>query len=62
MSAQGWDRADYQCGTCGHTFTATSEQDYFIRLSWHQNAHALVSMLTPEIREQVRALLELDND
>jgi transposase-like protein len=60
MTRQGWDRAEYRCGSCGHTFTSETEDQHIIQLAWHQNAHALVSMLTPELRQQVRALLTKD--
>ncbi len=58
MSGQGWNQAEFRCGTCGHRFTAATDQEYVTLYSQHLNAHALVAMLTPELREEVRALLE----
>ena len=62
MSGQGWEQAEFRCGTCGHSFTAETEQEYVNRYSHHLNAHALVAMLTPDMRKEVRALLVLDED
>lgn len=28
MAQQGWDKADFHCGRCRHTFTATTEEEY----------------------------------
>lgn len=39
MSAdQGWDQAEFTCGRCGTTVTATTEAEY-IRLVWGHKAH-----------------------
>lgn len=61
-AAQGWTTADYRCGTCGHTFTATTEDEYVILHATHLNAHALVSMLTPELKAQVLTLLQHETE
>lgn len=61
-SQQAWDQADYRCGSCGRTFTATNEQEYVNLYSQHLNAHALLTMLTPESRAELLALLLRDRD
>jgi len=59
MTGQAWEQADFSCGTCGHCFTAATEQEYVNLYSQHLNAHALLAMLTPGMREELRALLAL---
>lgn len=59
MSTQAWTQADFSCGSCGHRFTATTEQEYLIRFSIHHSAHDLVARLTPELRDEVRGLLSV---
>jgi hypothetical protein len=54
--SQGWDRADFRCGRCGHTFTATTEDDYVTRRVAHTTAHDLLDASTPELRAKLISL------
>lgn len=56
-----WSRADYRCGRCGHTFTATTKDDYVRARQLHAGAHDVASVLltSPEIRAQVLRILGL---
>lgn len=54
---QGWDQADFSCGRCPLTFTATSEDEYVYALSVHQTAHSMVDLMVPALREQIAELL-----
>jgi hypothetical protein len=33
---QGWDRAEFRCGRCGTTITATTEREYVNLVSGHK--------------------------
>jgi hypothetical protein len=57
VTAQGWDRADFSCGRCGHIFSATTEQDYLIRRTLHDSAHDLVVMMPEQLRVEVLRIL-----
>lgn len=57
MSGQGWDNAEFRCGSCGDSFTATTEQEYVNRYSAHVNAHALVSLMSPEAIAELKSIL-----
>lgn len=61
MTTQGWDRADFRCGRCGHTFTATTEAEYLRALPLHMAAHDIAAALlaSPELRDQALKLLGL---
>jgi hypothetical protein len=52
-SSQGWDRADFHCGRCGEHITATTEDDYVVRVTAHQTAHDLLDASTPELRARL---------
>lgn len=52
-SRQGWSRADHRCGRCGDTFTATTEEEFILRLSAHELAHDLIEAATPELRRRL---------
>lgn len=59
MTSQGWDRADYSCGRCLHTFTATTEPEYLAAHLVHQTAHEIADGLLamPHVLDQVLQLL-----
>ena len=58
---QGWDRADFSCGRCGHKDTTTTEAAYARAYQLHQCAHDVAALLlsSPEIRGQVLRILGL---
>jgi len=62
MSAQAWDRADFTCGRCGERITATTEDQYIVRVTAHRTAHDLLDASTPELRARLidLALGEVD--
>lgn len=60
MSAQGWDRADFHCGRCGGGFTAQTEAEYLLALTFHQSAHQLVDVMPEELRTAVARILAQD--
>lgn len=66
MSAreQGWSQADFHCGRCGDSFTATTEAQYVTKYRAHQVAHDLLDASTPELRARIidaaLALVEKD--
>jgi hypothetical protein len=35
-SQQGWDRAEFTCGRCGVTVTATTEREYLRLVGGHK--------------------------
>jgi hypothetical protein len=50
MSAQqGWDLAEFRCGRCGTTITATTEHEYVNLVSGHK-ANCPASATTKEAR------------
>lgn len=53
---QGWDRADFRCGRCGEQITATTEDEYLVRVTAHRTSHELLDAASPELRAK---LLEL---
>ncbi|MFE4960405.1 hypothetical protein ACFRCW_42325 [Streptomyces sp. NPDC056653] len=57
MSSQGWDQADYHCGRCGFTGSATTEGAYVYLVTSHQQAHDLWDYLTPAQQEQLRRVI-----
>lgn len=61
MANQGWDRADYSCGSCGHTFTAATEHEYIGYFTAHAQAHEIVDALSssPQLLDHVKQLLAM---
>ena len=57
MSGQGWESAEFRCGTCGDSFIAETEQEYVNRYSAHLNAHALIAMLSPDALRELVSIL-----
>jgi hypothetical protein len=53
VTGQGWDRADFHCGRCGHHITATTEEQYLVRVTAHSLAHDLMDASTPELRAKL---------
>lgn len=50
---QGWDRADFHCGRCGETITATTEAEYITKTSAHRVAHDLLDASSLELRARL---------
>lgn len=62
LTKQGWDRADFHCGRCGEHITATTEEQYIVRVTAHRTAHDLLDASGPELRARLidLALLEIE--
>ena len=54
---QGWDLATFRCGRCGYRFSTNSEADYVTRVADHTEAHDLVSMVAPALRDELTRLM-----
>ncbi|MFL6116762.1 MAG: hypothetical protein ACJ786_36210 [Catenulispora sp.] len=53
MAGQGWDSAEFSCGRCGDRITATTEEEYLVRVLSHETAHDLLDASSPELRAKL---------
>lgn len=54
---QGWSRADFRCGLCGHRFTSATEADYNERRDVHRRFHVLVNTANPDQLDELQLVI-----